>query len=312
MTDSNPPSSSLPEVFQTHILNLYGQEGRTWLKHLPRLRESLRKQWSLKNTQPVDQLSYNYLEYALSPKHGPVVLKIGFPNWELETEIQSLTLYRGREGAVQLLEVAQDQGAFLLERVVPGHDLTAISDDEKATRIAASSMLKLRLPAPDKGDFPSLGDWFQAFSRYRQAFPGPTGPLPAQVIAKASRLVQELLTKTENDSLLHGDFHHGNLLYRNDGSWVMIDPKGVRGDFAAEIGPYLFNPFPDLYQRANLEMVLDRRLRIFAEMTGLDFKRLAAWSFCRTVLAAAWSIEEGDDQIDPNLRIINILGQMVD
>lgn len=75
----------------------------------------------------------------------------------------------------------------------------------------------------------------------------------------------------------------------------MIDPKGVTGDFASEIAPYLFNPVPDLIRWTNLPGVLDRRLSIMEEVTGLDRHRLEAWSFCRSVLSAIWTIEDGDN-----------------
>lgn len=286
---------------------LYGQKGADWLKALPDLRRSLRERWALENPEPLSQLFYNYLEYAQSPNYGPVVLKIGVLNRELMTEIQALNLYQGGGRAVQLLDYDLDLGALLLERIIPGQDLTSIPDDEEATRIAARSMLALRQPAPEKGDFPSLEEWCQGFARYQDKFQDQSGPLPQEIISRAAALAEDLLASTTQADLLHGDLHHGNLLYREDGSWVVIDPKGVRGDFSAEIGPYIFNPFPGLYQRENLDQVVERRLRIMAEMTGLDLKRLIAWSFCRTVLAAVWSVEDGNLHLDPNIKIIHIL-----
>jgi streptomycin 6-kinase len=276
-------------MFKTRIRNLFGSEGNAWLTNLPSLRESLLEKWSLIETQPVSQLSYNYLEYALSPIHGPVVLKIGFPNPELTTEINALKIYCGLEGAVRLLECDIDQGALLLERIRPGHNLASLSDDQKATRIAAESMIAIRQSDLDRKEFPTMEKWCLGFSRYSESFEGEGGPLPAVLYRKASGLVGELLSSPEDHYLLHGDLHHGNLLSREDGRWIAIDPKGVIGEFAFEMGPYLFNPYPEFIHQPNLEDLTIRRLRILEDITGLDFHRMTAWSFCRGVQVTSTS-----------------------
>ena len=82
------------------------------------------------------------------------------------------------------------------------------------------------------------------------------------------------------------------------------------GVFAAEVGPYLFNPIPDLIQRPNLENVVDRRLRIFEEMLNLDREELLAWSLVRTVLAGIWTVEENTEEPDYFVKIAEILGRL--
>lgn len=310
MSKSSQSSAPLPEAFRTRICNLYGQEGEKWLRGFPALRQELRTYWALQDAQPTPLISYNYLEYARSLEHGPVILKIGYPNPELDAEIAALSLYQDSGAAVRLLDQDRDLGALLLERIIPGKNLTSLPDDQAGTRIAASCMLKLRQPGLEQGTFPSLRDWCQAFSRYQHTYQSDSGPIPGQLISQASVLAEELLETPHQQELLHGDLHHGNLLSREDGSWVVIDPKGVWGDFAAEIGPYLFNPIPDLLQLPDLEQVIKRRLSILAEMTGLDRQHLTAWSLCRTVLAAIWTVEEGTEDAGYFLPIAEILARM--
>jgi len=243
--------------------------------------------------RPISKLSYNYLEFAHSPIHGPVVLKIGFPNPEISTEIKALAYFHDQRGSVRLLDWDLDQGALLLERILPGRDLTTIADDQEATRIAAQSMVSLRASPPGSDDFPTMEQWCEGFIRYQTSFNASSGLIPYPLFDLAAGLARELLQSPQEQYFLHGDLHHSNLLCREDGSWVAIDPKGVIGEFACEAGPYLFNPVPDLLLSPNLEGVLMRRLEILAAVTGLDKDRLAAWSFCRGVLAAIWSAEEG-------------------
>jgi len=45
------------------------------------------------------------------------------------------------------------------------------------------------------------------------------------------------------EALLHGDFHHFNVLKSARG-WLVIDPKSVIGPHGYEVGPFLINPAP--------------------------------------------------------------------
>ncbi len=301
----------LPERFKKLIYGLYGQDGISWLKNLPQLRESLLQRWSLQDSRPVDPLSYNYLEFAHNPEYGPVVLKIGFPNPELNAEIKALVYYRQQDSVVRLLDWDIDQGALLLERILPGYNLTHLPDEREAARIAANMMLALRRPPPEGSEFPTMEKWCQGFNRYRERFDEESGLIPGSIFNHACGIVRELLVSTEEQYFLHGDLHHNNLLYREDGSWVAIDPKGVIGEFAFEVGPYLYNPIPDLILSPTLEQVINCRLNILEEFTGLDRHRMAAWSFCRAILAAIWSAEEGDRDLSYWVKIAEVLKKFV-
>lgn len=301
----------LPKQFKIRIQNLYGEDGNKWLINLPTLRASLLERWSLQNSQPVGRLSYNYLESAHSPEYGPVILKIGYPNPELVTEIKALNYYQGSEVAVSLLDWDMEHGALLLERILPGQNLTSLSDDQEATRIAAHSAHALRQPHPGNHDFPTIEKWCQGFHRYQSNFKEGGGPLPKTLFSNANDLVWELLESSEEQCFLHGDLHHNNLLLREDNSWIVIDPKGVTGEFACEVGPYLYNPVPDLLLQPNLRQILDHRLQILEETTGVDKKRLAAWSYCRAVLSAIWSVEEGDFHLDYGIEIAEMIRNLI-
>jgi streptomycin 6-kinase len=86
----------------------------------------------------------------------------------------------------------------------------------------------------------------------------------------------------------------------------------VIGEFACEVGPYLFNPIPDLIKQSGLLNILSSRLDIMAEITGIARQRLAAWSFCRAVLASIWSVEEGVTDLGYWVGIAEVLNQQVD
>lgn len=66
--------------------------------------------------------------------------------------------------------------------------------------------------------------------------------------------------------LLHGDFHHDNILLGNDGEYIIIDPKGVIGDPVFDIARFILNEFDDeitteLYKKINhIISILEKNL----------------------------------------------------
>ena len=92
--------------------------------------------------------------------------------------------------------------------------------------------------------------------------------------------------------VLHGDLHHDNILSSGDG-WLAIDPKGVLGDPAWEVGPYLYNNLPDTAGEGSWRATIRRRADQFAAELGLDRRRIYGCSKAYAALSCAWSLDEG-------------------
>jgi streptomycin 6-kinase len=85
--------------------------------------------------------------------------------------------------------------------------------------------------------------------------------------------------------LVHGDFHHHNLLAHGDG-WLAIDPKPMLGEPEYDVASFLWNPLP---YRMQFE-VTERRLSAFAG-AGLNEARMRAWA----VIRGAYLGADGDE-----------------
>jgi streptomycin 6-kinase len=292
----------LPPDFIRTIQNAFQGKGAGWLKALPGLLEEASCRWNLTDIRPVPDLSYNFVAFAKSPSplaplptgEGNLVLKIGVPQKELTSEIAALRLYNGR-GACRLLDADSETGMLLLERLQPGHMLAKLEDDVRATEIAADVMRQLWRPAPkNMEDLIQLTDWFDGFKRLRQRYNGETGPLPKRLVEAAESLSRELLAENMDEVLLHGDFHHSNVLESARG-WLAIDPKGVIGPRGYEVGPFLINPVPDFLNGSNPRVQTAKRIAILSDMLGMEQERIRAWGVCHAVLSAWWSLEDGED-----------------
>ena len=307
----------LPEFIQT-IKNTFGEDGKRWLESLPGLLDEASRRWGLMDIQPVSNLSYNFVALAQlrpesgvsrrwlqsqpAPTSGPgealqaesMILKLGVPNRELTSEIAALRFYNGH-GACRLLEADPEKGMLLLEHLQPGQMLSTLEDDEQATRIAGEVMSQLWRPVPENNDsFIKLKDWFDGFKRLRRRYNGGTGPLPEKLVETAEALSSDLLSENKDVTLLHGDFHHYNVLESERG-WLAIDPKGVIGSKGYEVGPLLTNPIDRFLNEINPKVQTEKRIAILSEMLGMERERIRSWAICHAVLSAWWSLEDGED-----------------
>ena len=187
----------------------------------------------------------------------PAVLKLG-----PDLHLRALEWFAGN-GGVRVLAVDRERGAALMERA--GAPLVDSGlGDEAATAAAAEVMAALWRP----------GDGFPHVSKFVESLTGR----PAAVFA-------ELCDSMGEEVVLHGDLHHENIL-RSERGWVAIDPKGVIGEREYETGAFIRNHESPTFARSADQL---------AEALGLDRERIRAWSWAQAHLAAAWSIEDGED-----------------
>lgn len=303
-----PPD--LPPRFARTMLELYGEWGAAWLGLLPDLLADLTAQWSLTLGPPFANLSFNYVAPATRADGEAVVLKVGIPNRELLTEIAALEAYAGR-GITRLLASDADRGALLVERLLPGATLATLTPDQdaRATAIAAGVMRQLWRPAPADSPFPTVADWARGLERLRAEFDGGVGPFPRRRVEQAEALFADLLPSQATPVLLHGDLHHENILSATRAPWLALDPKGLVGEPAYEVGALLRNPTPYLLAWPDLPAILERRVDQLADELDLDKARLRGWGIAQAVLSGWWSYEDHGHGWQGALRIAEVLAE---
>ena len=281
----------VPEALAKTIAGVYGDAAAPWIEKIGETIAECERRWNIEAGEPFPDLSFNFVLHASSASGTPLVLKLGVPCPEIACEMHALQAYNA-SGAVRLVESAPDIAALLLEQVVPGDTLWTIAGDAEATRIAASVMRQIRVSPPSGIPFPSVADWGRGFERMRKRFDGGSGPMPESIVSRAESLFADLVSSSESPILLHGDLHHGNILRSNDG-WLAIDPKGVIGEPAYEVGSFMRNWAAGTLSTPDPVAHFTRRLDIFADELDLPRQRLRDWTFTQAVLSAWWCIEDG-------------------
>jgi len=195
------------------------------------------------------------------------------------------------EGAVRLIEA--DEGWVLIERAVPGDDLTGLvcaGRDDEATLALCEVMAKLNRPPPRHGRLRKVADWGRGFRRNRPA--ALALGVPAALIDRAEALFFELCRTQADPIVLHGDLQHYNVLRDSHRGWLAIDPKGILGEAAYETGALLRNPTsnPELYAD---DAIIERRVGLICERLGYPRDRVLGWCFSQWVLSILWAIEDG-------------------
>ena len=223
--------------------------------------EEVATRWDVELGEPFPLARFSYV----APAGEDAVLKVT-PPWddEADEEAEALRLWAG-DGAVPLLRHDQERRALLLGRARPGEDLASLDEDE-ATAIAVEVGRRLWRPAGPP--FRWIGDHVPRW--LDQAEEAGRG---RQLIAVARRLFAELDVGAA--TLVHGDFHHHNVLSSGAGH-VAIDPKPMLGEPEYDVASFLWNPIP---YRMRLD-VTEQRLAAFAA-AGLDEGRMRAWAVIR-------------------------------
>ncbi len=270
---------------EKNIINLYGDQGKQWLRNLSVLTDQVKIAHELSNLKPVQNLSHNYILSGLQGSK-PVILKLCFDTDALKREAMALKAFAGF-GVIKVL--IENEGILLIERAVPGISLSSYfpANDHDAIHVTCKCLKRLhQAPLPPSHQFLHIKDWLKVLDNNLN--------IPEKHLHRARQLRDELIMTASKTVLLHGDLHHDNILQNND-DWLVIDPKGVIGDPAYEVAAFIRNPIPKLLAHNNAAHIIGKRISLFAEILKLSEQRILDWCYVQAILAWAWTLEDNGD-----------------
>src|SRR5882762_6086996 len=169
---------------------------------------------------------------------------------------------------------------------------TAPSDlsEHEAVRVAVAAAKKLWRPAANGRPFRWIGDlvprWLDnAGDHY--------------LVRQAKEIYATM--HPSDATLVHGDFHHHNLLSHGDG-WAVIDPKPMVGEPEFDVPTFLWNPIGHQPTRESVE----RWIAAFAD-AGLDANLLRKWAIVRGTYQGLPLSEGLTAETTPALRVVRAL-----
>lgn len=297
------------DQFQKNILSKHKNYGKIWLSRLPEKIHELAKIWNLKNLKELNNLSCNYL-LSCTQDDVPVVLKISIDTKSIQQEANALKIF-SRNNYVKILD--QQEGAILLEQALPGNSLKSYipENDLQANQIASQLILnfhetstkQISLQPDFQKDFPHIKDWLEILDK--------NWNMPSPILKAARDFRNDLLLSAKQlqtsypSVLLHGDFHHDNIL-KHKNHWIIIDPKGVIGESAFEIPAFISNPISTLLHYTDTKVKLTSRISQFSHALNIDARRIVNWCFVRSVLHWAWALEDNNTDAEHFKKLTNL------
>lgn len=276
-----------PHELVTHVTAICGDRGRAWLDELPATIGRLEQQWSLKVEAPFPAGEYNFVAPATLDSGELAVIKIA-PPFETNEIIGEAAFLRHRKGhgAVKLLDEDVERRAILIERLLPGKNLSELftGNESSAIEPAIDVLHSILGEPPAEKTVTTLDKWFEGLNRYRGT--GFSG-----VYAEKALDLYEMLSKGRS-YYLHGDYHPGNVVNSARSPYLAIDPKGIVGHIGYDIAVFLNNfhwwqeKEPDIRQR------LMPAVMKFSEAFDIDPLEIRQWAYAQMVLSAWWSFDE--------------------
>lgn len=184
--------------------------------------------WSLTNLQLKSHLSANLIFTCHSNQFGDAVLKIGYPDSpEIVTELNALKEYDGGKFC-KVYEADIEAGIFLEEHIFPGITLRKEATLDARLAIFYELYQDLHISSDNAEVYPTYKHWVYRITEYMSSRQDCTDLYLKMENAKTT--FDAISLDYNKQLLLHGDFHHDNILQNRNGSYTLIDPKGVIGD----------------------------------------------------------------------------------
>ncbi len=219
--------------------------------------EKYKKQWELSEIEFKSEFSFNSLIFfAVSKRYGKVILKILINNGfdEDYKEMLALKLFQG-ENFCKLYEYSFDDKIYIMERIVPANTLYESAPRNERIKIAVEIFKRLHKTDLPDSTFPTYTEWFEAGKKGTKNRKDCEGLY--QYLDSAERMLADICKKYSRNLLLHGDLHHENILKNENGSYTVIDPKGVIGDPVFDLSRFILDEFRDDLTSEPKDVVID-------------------------------------------------------
>ncbi|EWS80839.1 aminoglycoside phosphotransferase family protein [Brachybacterium phenoliresistens] len=285
-----------------HRLVSQDRAAAAWLDGLPSRIGAVLERWDLRVAGPPSFGGTSVVLPVRSGGTGSAALKLVSPLGDAVQEARALEVLAGH-GTVRRERHSPEDQALLLE-LLPGPTLADLADEREA--VAAAGAVAARIAAvPAPPDAPQLAAsapaWREAFARQHRRAIREGRALPADVVQAADATIGDLAGAAA-PGMTHGDLSFANVLRRDDGAWVAIDPLYRSGPAEHEAHTVLRSvtrpPLSEGLSRARGMRRMRELLGIFCEAASLDPQRAWRISQARFAASAFWEAEHGGDAAD--------------
>lgn len=253
---------------------------------------------------PIYENEYKSIYTGVSNEFGPVILKYDTNIPQLKSEYHMLAKLNGHHSC-KVYAFNEDKGQLLEERILPGTKLRAEKSMEKRLDAFADVFEAIHIDVVEDAQArtgehkllrrgtPSYLDWLEGACEYCEKNIEELQGAWKDSAAQALAIGRELFEKYPDRVLLHGDLHHDNLLLREDGDYVFVDPKGVVGPKIFDLPRFILNELETEYDEDDVTHIKSV-ITTLCEKLDYPEEDVQKLFFMETVLANVWSMEDGE------------------
>ena len=292
----------LTDTEKQKIINHFGE---SFYQRMCSVLEKYASAWRLEQVALIDYFSVNCLFTCHSKIYGDSVLKICRSSDEIVTEIRTLQEYDG-SAFCKVFAFSAEDGAVLEEVILPGTQLRAVSSTEERLKIFLALYTKLHIVPKVAEEYPTYGQWVERITQFMEARDDQREL--CGYMKKARDVYWHVHEKYNQEMLLHGDFHHDNILLGTEGRYQIIDPKGVVDDPIFDIPRFLLNECRDDWTSDENERHIARVIHWIGAETGLPAEDIRKVFFVEMAMANCWCVESNEE---PNMAEVKMAYQML-
>lgn len=288
---------------QDEIEKIISRFGENFYEKVLRDIEVYAEKWNLSSFQLIPSYSANLVFKCYAEDFGSVVLKLGNPAFrEIYTEVNTLRHYDGSRFC-KVFAADIENGVILEECIQPGIPLRDEHSLDKRLSVFCSLYKGLHT-APEQAEiYPIYTEWVSRITAYMSS--REDSKELYLHMKKANDICLSIAASYSQKMLLHGDFHHDNILLGQGEEYIIIDPKGVLGDPVFDVPRFILNEFedeitPELYSKIHyIISVFEMNLNIPSDI-------IKQCLYVETAMGACWSVESGSTADEYPTLIANV------
>lgn len=248
------------------------------------------ERWQLTEISLLPSYSANLVFSCRSLLFGDAVLKLGKETDGIGNEYRAL-LHLNRERVCTVFDADPDNRMLLEERIQPGIPLRAEPSLERRLDVFCRLYSDLHQHAPSAEAFPTYTGWVHRITEEMGARPDCVDFYFH--MKRACDMYDALLPLYGKQTLLHGDFHHDNILQRQNGEYAIIDPKGVIGDPVFDVPRFMLNEYRDELTLEELRENFNFMFGYLEKKLGIPVPVLRQCLYIETAMGVCWGVEDG-------------------
>lgn len=246
--------------------------------------------WGLSDIRLIESFSANLVLVCNAVTYGRSIMKIARPSKWFIAEVKAL-IEMDDAKVCQLYAYDLELSILLEEAIEPGTRLR----EEASIDLRLANFLHLyksfHKATAGGNDYPTYGSWVNNITNYMSK---QTGHYHLSRGMKKAKGLYDQLSRTYNSKrLLHGDFHHDNILLGNDGMYRIIDPKGVIGDPIFDLPRYILNEFMFVDLTDDLFNDVCRVIKEMSQQLNIPAEVIQQCTYIETMMGTCWCIESG-------------------